>query len=108
MMNSVSNFRNGGCLWRIDMLSDSIRDRCPSEASGTCGAHPAAVKRSDQPTAPRLLAQTVPGFIGSTVCRCPLDTPGSTSLWRIRQPWVCDRGLDIGLAIHRNGDWRLV
>src|SRR5438270_7352039 len=59
------------------MLSDSIRDRCPSEASGTCGAHPAGVKRSDQPTSPRLPAQTATGFIGSAVCRCPLDTPGS-------------------------------
>src|SRR5207248_9445372 len=96
------------CLWRIDMLSDSIRDRCPSEASGACGAHPAAVKRSDQPTAPRLPAQTATGFIGSAVCRCPLDTPGSTSLGRIRQPLVCGRGLDSGLAIHRNGDWRRV
>ena len=96
------------CLWRIDMLSDSIRGRCPSEASGACGAHPAAVKRSDQPTAPRLPAQTATGFIGSAVCRCPLDTPGSTSLGRIRQPLVCDRGLDSGLAIHRNGDWRRV
>src|SRR5439155_17420833 len=56
------------CLWRIDMLSDSIRDRCPSEASGACSAHPAAVKRSDQPTAPRLPAQTAMGFIGSAVC----------------------------------------
>ena len=101
-------FIESACLWRIDMLSDSIRDRCPSEASRTCGAHPAAVKRSDQPTAPRLPAQTATGFIGSAVCRCPLDTPGSTSLWRIRQPLVCDRGLDSGLAIHRNGDWRRV
>ena len=58
--------------------ADSIRDRCPSGASGTCGAHPAGVKRSDQPTAPRLPAQTATGFMGSAVCRCPLDTPGST------------------------------
>src|SRR6266571_5925515 len=67
-----------------------------------------AVKGSDQPTAPRLPAQTATGFIESADCRCPLDTPGSTSLGRIRQPLVCDRGLDSGLAIHRNGDWRLV
>ena len=85
------------CLWRIDMLSDSIRDRCPSEASGTCGAHPAAVKPSDQPTAPRLPAQTATGLIGSAVCRCPLDTPGSTSLGRIRQPLVCDRASTVAL-----------
>src|SRR5438477_6674732 len=96
------------CLWRIDMLSDPARDRFPSEASGTCGAPPAAVKRSDQPTAPRLPAQTATGFIGNAVCRCRLDTPGSTSLGRIRQPLVCGRGFDSGLAIHRNGDWRLV
>src|SRR2546421_3642674 len=87
------------CLWRIDMLSDSTHDRCPSEASGTCGAHPAAVKRSDQPTAPRLPAQTATGFMGSAVCRCPLDTPGSTSLGRIRQPLLCDRGLDSGRVV---------
>src|SRR6266568_4360626 len=90
------------------MLSDSIRDRCPSEASGTCGAHPAAVKGSDQPTAPRLQAQTATVFVESAACRCPPDTTGSTSFWRIRQPLVCDRGLDSGLAMHRNGDWRRV
>ena len=31
----------GTCLWRIHMLSDSTCERCPSEASGTCGAPPA-------------------------------------------------------------------
>ena len=32
---------------------------------------------------------------------------GSTSLWRIRQSLGCDRGLCSGVAIHRNGAWRL-
>ena len=63
-----------------------------------------AVKRSDRPTAPRLQAQTANGFSGSAVCRYPPDTTGSRSLWRIRQPLVCDKSLDSGVAIHRNGD----
>src|SRR5438876_3933040 len=68
-----------------------------------------AVKGSDQPTAqptaPRLPAQTATVFVESAACRCPPDTTGSTSFWRIRQPLVCDRGLDIGIAIRRNEDW---
>ena len=67
-----------------------------------------AVKGSDQPTAPRLPAQTATVFVESAACRCPPDTTGSTSFWRIRQPLVCDRGLDSGLAIQRSGDWRRV
>src|SRR5207253_6618674 len=97
------------CLWRIDMFSDPTGDRAAQVRRVTLAKqHLVAVKGSDQPTAPRLPAQTATVFVESAVCRSPLDTPGSTSLWRIRQPWVCDRGLDSGLAIHRNGDWRRV
>src|SRR5438552_1908888 len=66
------------CLWRIDMLSDSIRDRCPSEASGTCGAHPAAVKRSDQPTAPRLPCLWRIDMLSDSIRdRCPSEASGA-------------------------------
>ena len=41
------------CPLRIDMLSDSTRDRCPSEASAHWRSTSVAAKQSDQPTAPR-------------------------------------------------------
>jgi len=74
----------------------------------TGGEQWVAVTGSVQPTVARLQAQTAAGFIGSAVFRCPSDTAGSTSLWKIRQPSVCDRGLGSEVAIYRNGDWRRV
>jgi hypothetical protein len=47
------------------------------------------------------------GFHWRAVWRCPPETQGIMRLWRIRQRPGCDRDLDSGIAIHRNGDWRL-
>src|SRR5437879_852134 len=97
------------CLWRIDVFTNPIGYRAAQVRRVTLAKQQlVAVKGSDQPTAARLPAQTATVFVESAACRCPPDTTGSTSFWRIRQPLVCDRGLDSGLAIHRNGDWRRV
>src|SRR5438128_9006178 len=88
------------------MFSDPTGDRAAQVRRVTLAKQQfVAVKGSDQPTAARLPAQTATVFVESAACRCPRDTTGSTSFWRIRQPLVCDRGLNIGIAIRRNEDW---
>jgi hypothetical protein len=72
--------RHRPCLWRIDIFIDPTGDRTAQVRRITLAKQQqVAVKRSDQPTAPRLQAQTATGFIESAACRCP---PGGVSSLR--------------------------